>query len=321
MSSMTSPNLSDKKNAAVPLAGGGFVESLKKVEDQLARGGLTASEQRQIFTDAVESFGRRLTDAGKAAGWSTGESKELFGALLCGLTVGAGEKQSSLQRLFSGEAPLDEKLIREGVTLLRCFAESNKIEPFGLRMPATKVVTQVQLGEVRPRDNACGPEALFYQIQSGRGEEKLTDPKACQALYEELCRVVAPGRFGTDPDKLPGAVKQVTGGEFELTEHSGGSSLDAQKIIDRELGANRSCVVKYGSSLLNQHYDCIRSVEEIGGVKVYSTTSGYTIPETRLRELISQLPYANHVWTMSRVEKASLPAVDVDVVRQALGPE
>lgn len=321
MSSMSSPNLSDKKNAAVPLAGGGIVETLKVAEERLAKGGLTNLEERQILTDAVERFGRRLTDAGKAAGWSKSESGELFGALLGGLTVGEGEKQVTLRKILSGEAPAEGKHIREGVTLLRCFAESNTIEPFGLRMPATRVVTQVQLGEVRPRDNACGPEALFYQIQSGRGEEKLTDPKACQALYEELCRVVAPGRLGTDPDKLPGAVKKVTGGEFELTEHSGGSSLDAQKIIDRELGANRSCVVKYGSSLLNQHYDCIRSVEEIGGVKVYSTTSGYTIPETRLRELISQLPYANHVWTMSRVEKASLPAVDVDDVRRALGPK
>ncbi len=312
---------SDKKNDPVPLAGGGVVEALKAAEARLTNGGLTCAEERQILTDAVESFGRRLTDAGKAAGWSTGESRELFGALLCGLTVGEGEKQISLKKMLSGEAPAEGKHIREGVTLLRCFAESNTIEPFGLRMPATKVIAEVQLGQVKPRDNACGPEALFYQIQAGRGEEKLTDPKACQALYEELCRVIAPGRFGTDPNKLPGAVKQVTGGEFELTEHSGGSSLDAQKIIDRELGANRSCVVKYGSSLLNQHYDCIRSVEEIGGVKVYSATSGYTIPETRLRELISQLPYANHVWTMSRVEKASLPAVDLDDVRRALGPK
>ncbi|MFM1847316.1 MAG: hypothetical protein RL417_790, partial [Pseudomonadota bacterium] len=267
---------------------------------------------------AIDRLRSRCIEAGREVGWRADDSEELFRAVTSAIYVGTGTERRTILEMRGSGAAVDCAALREGVAGLRNFVEGAKLEPFGLRYSTVELLMKIELGQIRSHDNACGPIALFYLIQSQKGEERLHDAKSQQQLYETLYRAIAPGRFGSAPEKLPEAVRVATGGELELHEHVAGSSAEVQRCLDGELAAKRACVVKYGSSLFNQHYDCIRSVEEVGGVKFYSTTSGYLIPEGRLLDLMSQPPYRNHVWTVTPAQKAALPTIDLDSIRNDL---
>ena len=310
------PETKQTKGESIKLSGGGLTEYIEAFEARVKQGGLNETELHRVLVAAVERFGARVHDVGRSAGWSKAQTGELLDAILSASTIKGDGEPRTLKSLLASSAAVNGSVVTEVLDLLKSFSRLSEIGPFGLKQAGQSALTEIELGSIRHGANECGPLALFYLVQSARGEALLKGADACQSFYKDLVRRVDPGRFGTDPEKLPEAVRGATGGEFELTEHKASSSHDALALIDRELAAGRAVVVKYGASLFNQHYDCVRTVDVVNGTRVYATSSGFFIPESRFIDMLAQIPYRNHVWTIDRCETPTLPPTDLDAARR-----
>lgn len=296
-------NSNKKFGAGEVLATNGLKKELERIEESLQQEGISAEQQKDLLLKAMSLFSSRVLEVGPSFGWSKTQAQELVDFVFS-IEVDLPSCTTMLKDLSEkkDQNKISPEQVKERIEWLRVFAEMARMESFGLRHGLIENPTIFEFGKPNWHDNACGPIALYYLLQSEKGDRRIMEPKDQQKLYDDLYRKVEPGKFGSDPARLPAAVKEVTNSEYELRLQCDGSWDEAQRIIDRTLDAKHTCVVKYGSSLLSQHYDCLLSRIDMGGIKAYCTASGYIITEKRLKDMMSQLPYSNHVWTAHSVD-------------------
>ena len=303
------------------LCEGGLTSKLYQFENKLSVEGLSREQNRELLTEVIDTVRARVIECGTAAGWSKAHSRELADAV-----VAMGDYNSScaglLKTLNNKDAPAPSQAqLLEAVTGVRIFTEHAKIDHFGLKHKFIEMGVSLSHGSPTWQANSCGPIALYYHLQLERGDNQVSDPKERQKLYDDLYQELSPGTFGTNPSRLPEAVKNATNGEFQLDLQECNNWSDAKKIIDSTIESDGSCVVKYGSSLFSQHYDCIAGRLENNGIRMYISTSGYMIPENRLAEMMSQKPYSNHIWIAHPSRNENLPEIDRDAEMRRLSRE
>jgi hypothetical protein len=273
-------------------------KALKDLATALRSGQAPGIEKAYLeFTSALEKLGA-------ANGWDKGELTSSFKSIFLASKL-ATEPLTVLSKLLEHPASLTDQQLATAAPL--ALAEIEKLRPglngvrihsLGLNFRFIQDMMTMQDGDPGlDGKNVCGPIAIYYLLAEKGVFGSPVDKQAAAANGEKILRAAAPGVAGTHPDNLARAVEKCTDGKNTLKQHQFDNAKDTLTFT----AAHVPCIIKFGSSLLSQHYDTIISVKtEPGRGTFYGTASGLLISESMLLKMVDQRPYACRVWTLEK---------------------